>query len=341
MAKTVDEIAKLAGVSVTSVRLVINGQDKKYRIGEKTRAKIQSIIDEHGYTINQTARSLKLQKTNTLGLVVPRLTNPFFSSLAEKLERDCRDAGYQLITVCSDDDDVIQRQVVKTLLARNVDGLFVTPSSAQEQKALEDNFNKPTICLDRDFGNTSIPVISTDNEAGGIIMGERLGKLNCELFFLGADYSLPTMQARLRGLTSGLMKNGYKLSDNEIIFQGRSDKENGYSIMESLCLRLGRIPQGIVTVSLPILSGVMAYLRKNHGHEYSEIIIGSFDDHSMLELCPNHMIAMKQNTTELSKMALHSMIRLINNEKVEDQFITITPEITERPAIQITKKTGD
>ena len=331
MAKTVDEIAKLAGVSVTSVRLVINGQHKKYRISEKTRSKIQAIIDEHGYTINQTARSLKLKKTQTLGLVVPRLTNPFFSSLAEELERDCRNVGYQLITACCDDNEALEAEVVQNLLSRDVDGLFVTPSTGERQKLLSSSKQgKPVVMLDRDFGTAKCPVVATDNETGGELLGKKLASMATELYFIGADYALPTVQARLKGLTRELSENGYKLTDNEIIMQGRSEPKTGYAIMQQLCQRLGKTPEGIVSISLPILEGAMGFLRQHYGTIPPDMVIGSFDDHSMLEFCPNRVVAMRQNTTALSELALQLMKQLINKEKVEKKLHIIQPEITVR-----------
>ena len=331
MAKTVDEIAKLAGVSVTSVRLVINGQHKKYRISEKTRSKIQGIIDEHGFVINQTARSLKLKRTQTLGLVVPRLTNPFFSSLTEELEGLCREAGYQLITVCSGDDEKQEAKVVQNLLMRDVDGLFVTPSTAERQKALcSKNQKKPVVFLDRDFGSSDRPVVATDNDTGGVMVGEKLAELGSEVFFLGADFSLPTVQARLRGLKTGLNNKSYKLTDDEIIIQGKSERKNGYIIMEQLCKGLGRTPPGIVSISLPILEGAMQYLCQHYGKIPADMVIGSFDDHTMLEFFQNDVVAMKQNVPALSGMALELMKRLIDGEKIEEVQHIVQPDISVR-----------
>ncbi|AMO54975.1 hypothetical protein GZ77_25770 [Endozoicomonas montiporae] len=331
MTKTVDEIAKLAGVSVTSVRLVINGQDKKYRISEKTRDKIQGIIKQHGYTINQTARNLKLKQTRTIGLIIPSLTNPFFAFLTEELEANCRAAGYQLITACSGDDEEKEESVFKNLMARGVDGLFITPSSAERQTALGSNENgKPIVILDRDFGISSFPVVATDNYNGGVVIGKKLANMASELFFLGAGISLPSVQARLKGLIVGLGSNGFKLTDNEIILHGKNERMNGYLIMQQICQRLGRAPLGIVTVSLPILEGAMEYLHKTYGKIAPDMVIGSFDDHPMLEFCPNPVVSMKQNTKLLSELSIKLMKQLLNKEASESKLHIVKPIIIEK-----------
>lgn len=94
MAKTVEQIANDLHLFITTVRLVLNGKADQYRISAKTQQRITHYVTEHGYTVNYTARSLKLNKTDTLGLIIPHLSNPFFSTLAEKLEIRCRAAGY-------------------------------------------------------------------------------------------------------------------------------------------------------------------------------------------------------------------------------------------------------
>lgn len=83
MAKTVEQIASDLNLSVTTVRLVLNGKAEQYRISVKTQTRINEYVERYGYIINHSARSLKLNKTDTLGLIVPNISNVFFATLAE------------------------------------------------------------------------------------------------------------------------------------------------------------------------------------------------------------------------------------------------------------------
>ena len=103
MAKTVEQIASDLNLSVTTVRLVLNGKAEQYRISVKTQTRINEYVERYGYIINHSARSLKLNKTDTLGLIVPNISNVFFATLAEKLEQRCRRSGYQLTISCTYD----------------------------------------------------------------------------------------------------------------------------------------------------------------------------------------------------------------------------------------------
>ncbi|KEQ16820.1 LacI family DNA-binding transcriptional regulator [Endozoicomonas numazuensis] len=330
MAKSIDEIAKLAGVSVTSVRLVINGQDKKYRISEKTRARIQSIIDEYGYFINQTARSLKLQKTQTLGLVVPRLTNPFFSQLTEALEIRCREAGYQLITVCSRDEAELEKQVVENLIYRSVDGLFVTSSYKERQSdLLANSHGKPVVFLDRDFGTPDIAVVSTNNLDGAKSLGRKMAEQleGRQLIFMGADEWLPTIKDRLEGLKVGLSEAGYQLPDGNVHFAERISRSHGYQKMSELYQSLGGPPDALVTSALPVLEGCLEYLKTASGEIPGDMVIGSFDDHAMLGFLPNKVFAVRQNAHELALEAYRILEAKMRKEDLEQQQRVIMPEL--------------
>lgn len=127
MAKTVEQIAKDLNLSVTTVRLVLSGKAEQYRISVKTQSRINEHVERFGYTLNHSARSLKLNKTETLGLIVPNISNVFFATLAEKLELRCRRSGYQLMISCTYNDVDYENKLVKALIARNVDGLFIVP----------------------------------------------------------------------------------------------------------------------------------------------------------------------------------------------------------------------
>ncbi|WP_160174017.1 LacI family DNA-binding transcriptional regulator [Endozoicomonas montiporae] len=312
MAKTVDEIARMAGVSVTSVRLVISGQDKKYRISERTRARIQSIIDEYGYSINQTARSLKLQRTLTLGLVVPHLTNPVYSQFAEELEACCQANGYQVIAVCSDDNETVEAEMTQSLINRGVDGLFVAPPSRERQRALLEDRTKPIVFIDRDFGFPSCISTVSDGEGAGVLLGRALsGKLSSDVYVLAGDDSLPTGGSRMRGLVRQLGESGHQLADHQIRRSADCTDAAGFDLMAGVCRELNAPPKALVTLALPMLEGAMRCLKRGCGCIPDDMLIGSFDHHSMLDFLPNPAFSVRQNAGSMAEMAYKQMSSLI------------------------------
>lgn len=127
MAKvTLKDIAREVGLSVTSVSLVLNNRPCK--VSETSRRKILEVARRKGYVPNQIARSLVMQHTDTIGLIIPNIESRFFASLAKNIELKCRERGYALIITNSDDSPENDSKLVRLLVNRGVDGLLIVVS---------------------------------------------------------------------------------------------------------------------------------------------------------------------------------------------------------------------
>ena len=333
MTKSINEIARMANVSVTTVRLVINDQHKKYRISEQTRKRIQDIIDEHGYYINQTARSLKLNKSQTLGLVVPRITNAFFAALTEELEWLCRSNGFQLITICSDENADIERKITENLYARGVDGMFVCSTNHSCQKQLQDNqWDKPVVFLDRDFDIPDIPMVRSDHYLGAYQLGQNLANVD-ELFFLAGNIALPSMDARLKGIREGVRSRGSELNDNHVFIADKGRHVDGYDLMKHVLENHHLESQTIVLASLPVLEGAIECLKHVTGTIPKELTIACFDDHAMLDFLSNEVIAVKQDTTALATNASNLMNNLLEKKSGFSHRHILEPKMITRTRV--------
>ena len=103
MSLSIEELAKLARVSKTTVSMVINGRARDYRISKATEKRILKLAGDHHFAPNPLARGMRLKKTQTLGLIVPYL-NWHFSRIAQVLEQTTRESGYQLLVALTDDE---------------------------------------------------------------------------------------------------------------------------------------------------------------------------------------------------------------------------------------------
>ena len=164
---TLDEIAKLAGVSRTTASYVINGKAKQYRISEKTQLKVMAVVEEHNYRPDHAATSLRVGNSHSLGLIIPDLENSSYAKIAKLLERDARKAGYQMIISCSDDDPATEMKVADMLLSRRTDALIVASALASDNtfyRKIQAN-GVPVIAIDRALDDEFfISVISEDLE---------------------------------------------------------------------------------------------------------------------------------------------------------------------------------
>ncbi len=122
---TLDEIAKLAGVSKTTASYVINGKAKKYRISEKTQQKVMKIVTTYNYKPDLAASSLRAGHSRSFGLIIPDLENSSYAKLSKLLEQNSRQAGYQILIGCSDDDQETEKSLASALVSRRIEALFV------------------------------------------------------------------------------------------------------------------------------------------------------------------------------------------------------------------------
>lgn len=332
MAKTVEQIANALNLSVTTVRLALNGKAEQYRISAKTQNRIADYVKQHGYTVNHTARSLKLNKTDTLGLVLPRLSNPFFAALVEKLEIRCRDAGYQLMTSCSYGDEQYENRLVEALAQRNIDGIFIVSSSADCQEYQAGEVQKPLVFLDRDFnipGTSS--VVSDNNHSGYALTDAMLNHAKQPIHFFVGDAGLPTIGDRLAGYLTAGANSGYSVDDGNLSYAQHNRQQDGVTMMEEYIARHSAPPPAFIASSLPILEGVLTVIRERYGRIPSGLKIGTFDEHAMLDFLANPIWSIRQDVDRLVDSAFSIMQRKLAGESVNEKIVAETELIARIP----------
>ncbi|VEB43915.1 Catabolite repressor/activator [Chromobacterium violaceum] len=159
---TIDDIAALAGVSRTTASMVLNGHAERYRISPATVEKVERVAREHHFKPSQQARSLRSRRSSSIGLVVPDLTNSTHAALAQALENRCRERGYQLLMVTSDEDPERESDGIGQLAARQVDGMIVVPCSGDAARYQPWTGRLPFVFADRHIPGSGIPSAVTD-----------------------------------------------------------------------------------------------------------------------------------------------------------------------------------
>lgn len=311
MPKTVEEISRETGFSVTTVRLVINGQSEKYRISAKTRKVIEDYVALHGYSLNHAARSLKLNRSDTVGFVVPDLSNAFFARLMAALEVFCRKRNLLLLTVASHEDPALENRAVANLLSRGVDGLVIAPCQAAVLPQLVKSRARTSIVMiDRDYATGLFPTVVSDNVQGGLAMTRRmLHETGGEPFpFLCGHAESPSIQDRIRGFSSACAEGGIPADAGTILLEAEDSTDAGRRMMQSLIDSAGRAPRAFMCSSLLILEGALQQIKSQLGGIDPRILIGTFDDHTMLDLLPNPVFSIRQNEKMLAQQVFERLV---------------------------------
>ncbi|MBP2624005.1 LacI family DNA-binding transcriptional regulator [Streptococcus oricebi] len=200
MVAKLTDVAKLAGVSPTTVSRVIN---KKGYLSKKTIKKVSEAMRELGYKPNNLARSLQGKSAHLVGLIFPNISNVFYAELIDKLEHELFKQGYKTIICNSEHDSTKEREYLEMLDANQVDGII----SGSHNLGISDydRVTAPIISFDRNL-SPSIPVVSSDNYAGGVLAAESLLKTGAKkiIMLTGNDNSNSPTGLRHAGFASVL-----------------------------------------------------------------------------------------------------------------------------------------
>ena len=165
---SISDIARKAGVSVSTVSFVMNDKAVKMRISREVIEKVENVAREMGYRPNQLARGLRTGRTKTIGLIVENISNAFFAAMAKTIEDEAKKYDYKVVYCSTDNDEEKARELINMLSQRQVDGYIITPTLglADEIRKLQAE-NKPVILIDRYFpDHEEIPSVLVDNYEG-------------------------------------------------------------------------------------------------------------------------------------------------------------------------------
>jgi len=196
---TIYDIAARANVSAMTVSRVINNTGK---ISDKTRAKVKRVMEEMNYVPNQTARSLVLQETRNLFLLIADITNPFYTTLARGAEDAASKNGYRLLFGNSDESLDKENEYIRTILSTRVDGALVAPSGDASLQNLEmlARHGTPFVLLDREVPGIACDVVLGDSKEGARRLVEHLANLgHRRIAMINGSSSVSSARMRLQG----------------------------------------------------------------------------------------------------------------------------------------------
>ncbi len=219
---TIRDIAARAGVSIGTASNVLNN---KPNVDPHLSAKVMEAVEALNYRVNLHARGMILRRSFNVGIVIPSLTDPFFPVFADGLERCIEDQGSHVVIASSRNDAERERSVCDSLVAKQVDGLIVTPCSADNILYFNQLVDEglPIVQLGRYFDEVRAPVVMADNFAAGSAIAEYLvGLGHSRLLHLAASTRSSPDRERTRGFSSAAARLGLQ-SRCKIIEVDRSD----------------------------------------------------------------------------------------------------------------------
>jgi LacI family transcriptional regulator len=213
---TIKDVAAVAGVSFTTVSHVVNNSRP---VSADVRAKVEHAIRQLHYVPSAVARSLKARATATIGLVVPNSTNPYFAELARGIEDGCSRNGYCVFFCNSDDDPAKQRNYLRVLQEKRIDGLIVASAGddAVLAQALADA-REPLVVVDRNIEGLAADLVQIDHEKGAYLATRHLLELgHVKIGCITGPVATAVSAMRVHGFIRAMAERGIEIAPGAIV----------------------------------------------------------------------------------------------------------------------------
>ena len=314
-------------MSVSTVSHVINSTRF---VSEALRERVLASMDELGYQPNRIARSLRKKETNTIGLVISDITNPFFSEIAWSIEYLTYLEKYSLILCCTNGKEEKETFYINQLSERQADGIIlISPKISTNYLKILEERNLPVVLVDNDSPGNGMDVIMVDNFRGGELAAEHLLSLgHTRIACVSGPFMYNPSFDRVKGFQAYLAEHNNKMPD-EYIQKGNFDVYSGVDCANTL-LELPDPPTAIFACNDMMAMGVIQSAAK-HGLQVPEdLSVIGFDDISMAEYYVPPLTTIRQPMHEIGSESLNAMMESINNPNKSYKKITLDVQLIKR-----------
>jgi LacI family transcriptional regulator len=332
---TLNRVADRAGVSISTVSRVLSGKARSYRITKKTEDTVRKAAEELNYVPNFIAMSLRLKRTNSIGLIIPDISNQFFASIARSIEIESRKMKYSIILCDTQENTELEIESIAVLLRRKVDGLLICPVGIEYNHIKKISEKKiPVVIIDRYMAGLDFPSFVSDNYRGAFEAIEYLvGNGHRKIAFIQGLVGTTVNNDRVKGYVDSLNKNGIPLNNNHIVGDSFGI-ENGY-ISTKLLLSLSDRPTAIFSVSNLASLGVLRALQEENLKVPDDISIISFDDQIYSDFLATPLTTIKQPQTEMGRVACKFLINQIEfDSKYPNKTIVFPNKLIIRKSVK-------
>lgn len=333
---TIKDIARLARVSHTTVSRALNDRP---RISRKTRDRIRAIARKLNYQPNVAARSLKVRRTRTLGLVITTIINPLYPELAQGIENTAREMGYSII-LCSTNYDInLEKQHIDMLRGKGVDGIIFTSTHVHDPN-IESLINEkfPIILVNRRIYDESVinrvDYVVVDNVHGGFMAVEHLIKMGHERIGIisGHPQSSASVE-RLEGAKRGLSEYGLELK-SDLVMEGDFLQASGLKAAKKFSEMKCR-PTAVFSVNDYMALGALeGFIEAGFRIPHDIALIG-FNDIAISRIRNIELTTIGQKTYEMGSIAVRTLV-----ERIEGEGQGVVKQIILEPELLIRKSCG-
>ncbi|MCU6709773.1 LacI family transcriptional regulator [Paenibacillus sp. J5C_2022] len=337
---TIYDIAKHVNASPATVSRVLS--NSKYPVRPALAEKIREAARELNYTPNSIGRQLKTNKTSTIGVIIPSITNPFYAAVVSGIEETASEQGYQVLLCNSQNNPELELQHLKNLQENQVKGVIIS-SIIDKNDGLKQYLSHgfKVVTIDQNHPDTDTCQINFDYAKGGhVIASHLLEQGHRDIAFLSAPLDRPSRQLIYQGYKEALHARGVDIDQARVLISSTSE-ESGKPITEfqqgkQLTRRLLQSkpwPTAIMASNDMLAFGVMNELVNKGIRVPEDISVAGFDNLEFAEIVAPALTTVEQPKQEMGAIASRLLIDLLNDVDNAPGEIMLQPQLVERKSV--------
>lgn len=327
----IKDVAKLAGVSSATVSRVLANKDY---IKSSTREKVLKAIDNLGYQPSRVARSLRVNSSQIIGLLVSDIQNPFFTTLARAVE-DIAFANDYAVFLCNTDEDINKEAIyIDLMISERVAGMIITPTTETSSpcKELIDAHKVPLVVVDRQILDCNIDTVVLNNKKGAYeLVNLFIQKGHKRIGAIVGRTEITTGRERYQGYESALLQNNIPILP-ELVKFGSPKEDVGYQFTNEL-LDLQDRPTAIFLGNNLLTMGALRAIDERGLSVTKDISIAAFDETVWSKLIKPPLTVVTQPTYEMGIKAAELIMARIKDPSKPTEFVQFEPQITIRGSV--------
>jgi LacI family transcriptional regulator len=321
---TMEDVAKIAKVSTSTVSHVLNGTRK---VSPATVRAVEMAVQELGYIPNTLARSLARSTTNTIGVAISALSNQYFSETVHAIETECAKHGIMMLFVDTHDDPEQELRVIKALHHRRVDGILLAPSMGQQPLALDylQANDIPTVLVDRLVAKGFDQVGVENIKSSQALVAHLIEHGHRRIALIAGRPGFSTTDERIEGYQAALNAAGLPF-DPALLVNGESNSEPARVATRQL-LALESPPTAIMAANNLMTLGAMHALRDANIAVPGQMALVGFDDFDWADFFVPRLTLIAQPIKALGAYAVTLLLKRIESPEGKKQTVRMAPTL--------------
>ncbi len=323
---TLKDVARESGVSVPTVSRVLNNE--KF-VSDLVKEKVKAAAKKLNYEPEWTARSLRLRKTNIVGIIIPNVTDYFFSSIVLGVESYFRSKGKDLILFNTSNNESIEEKAIKLAISKRVEGLILATICKNNQviKSIMESFGTPFVVVDNKIDVKKVDFVLSDDVDGSyklvdhLIGVHGLKRIAC----ISGPLDESSGFDKLQGYKKALLDHGIPVTD-DLIKVADWKKSKAYAATGEL-LNLQEKPEAIYCANANMLIGCFRYLNEKEIKVPRDVAVVTFDDYDFVSAMNPAVTSLQRIDLEIGQKAAELLYKRINGEKSDYKELKIGADL--------------